>query len=38
MLEVANANNDLKQANRLRKQLIKIQDTEDEIIIMMHNY
>ena len=30
-IEVANANNDFKQANRLRKQLIKIQDTEDEI-------
>ena len=30
-IEVANANNDFKQANHLRKQLIKIQDTEDEI-------
>ena len=30
-IEVANANNDFKQANRLRKQLIKIQETEDEI-------
>ena len=30
-IEVANANNDFKQANRLRKQLIKIQDTESEI-------
>ena len=30
-IEVANANYDFKQANRLRKQLIKIQDTEDEI-------
>ena len=30
-IEVANANNDFKQANRLRKQLIKTQDTEDEI-------
>ena len=30
-IEVANGNNDFKQANRLRKQLIKIQDTEDEI-------
>ena len=30
-IEVANANNDFKRANRLRKQLIKFQDTEDEI-------
>ena len=30
-IEVANANNDFKQANRLRKQLIKIQDTKVEI-------
>ncbi len=30
-IEVANANNDFKQANRLRKQLIKIEDTEDKI-------
>ena len=30
-IEVANANYDFKQANRLRKQLIKTQDTEDEI-------
>ena len=30
-IEVANANNDFKQANRLRKQLIKIQDAESEI-------
>src|ERR671910_246746 len=30
-IEVANANYDFKQANRLRKQLIKIQDTKDEI-------
>jgi hypothetical protein len=30
-IAVANANNDFKQANRLRKQLIKIPDTEDEI-------
>ena len=30
-IEVANGNNDFKQANRLRKQLIKTQDTEDEI-------
>lgn len=30
-IEVANANYDFKQANRLRKQLIKIQDTKNEI-------
>jgi hypothetical protein len=30
-IEVANATNDFKQANRLRKQLIKIQDPESEI-------
>jgi hypothetical protein len=30
-IEVANANNDFKQANRLRKKLIKIQDMESEI-------
>ena len=30
-IEVANANNDFKQANRLRKQLIKVQDVESEI-------
>jgi hypothetical protein len=30
-IEVANANNDFKQANRLRKKLVKFQDTEDEI-------
>ena len=32
-IEVANANYDFKQANRLRKKLIKFQDTEDEINI-----
>jgi hypothetical protein len=32
-IEVANVSNNLKQANRLRKQLIKIKDTEDEISI-----
>jgi hypothetical protein len=36
-IEVANANNDFKQANRLRKQLIKIQDTEDEISAQCSN-
>ena len=30
-IEIAEANSDFKQAIRLRKQLIKIQDTEDEI-------
>ena len=30
-IEVANANYDFKRANRLRKQLIKIQDTKNEI-------
>ena len=30
-IDITNANNDLKQANPLRKQLIKIQDTESEI-------
>ena len=30
-IEVANANFDFKQANRLRKKLIKFQETEDEI-------
>jgi hypothetical protein len=36
-IEVANTNNDFKQANRLRKQLIKIQDTESEIIAQCSN-
>jgi hypothetical protein len=36
-IEIANANNDFKQANRLRKQLIKIQDTEDKIIAQCTN-
>ena len=30
-IEIAEANSDFKQAIRLRKQLVKIQDTEDEI-------
>ena len=30
-IEIANANYDFKQANRLRKKLIKFQDAEDEI-------
>jgi hypothetical protein len=33
-IEVANANYDFKQANRLRKKLIKFQDTEDEISLV----
>ena len=36
-IEVANANNDFQQANRLRKQIIKIQDTEDEISAQCSN-
>jgi hypothetical protein len=36
-IEVANANNDFKQANRLRKQLIKIQDIESEITAQCSN-
>ena len=32
-IEVANANYDFKQANRLRKKLIKFQDTEDESVL-----
>jgi hypothetical protein len=36
-IEVANANNDFMQANRLRKQIIKIQDIEDEISAQCSN-
>ncbi len=36
-IEVANANNDFKQSNRLRKKLIKFQDTEDEISAQYSN-
>jgi hypothetical protein len=36
-IEVANANYDFKQANRLRKQLIKIQDTKVEISAQFSN-
>jgi hypothetical protein len=36
-IEAANAYNDFKQANHLRKQLIKIQDTEDEISAQCSN-
>ena len=36
-IEVANANNDFKQANRLRKQLVKFQDIEEEITAQCSN-
>ncbi|MGB8085950.1 MAG: hypothetical protein WCF07_06645, partial [Nitrososphaeraceae archaeon] len=36
-IEIAEANNNHQQANRLRKQLIKIQDTEDEISAQIQN-
>ena len=36
-IEIAEANNNYQHANRLRKQLIKIQDTEDEIIAQILN-
>ena len=36
-IDITNANNDLKQANHLRKQLIKIQDSEDEISAQIQN-
>ena len=36
-IEIAEANNNYQQANRLRKQLIKIQDTEDEISAQIQN-
>ena len=36
-IEIAEANNDFKQAIRLRKQIIKIQDTEDEISAQCSN-
>jgi hypothetical protein len=36
-IEVANANNDFKQSIRLRMQIIKIQDTEDEISAQCSN-
>ena len=37
VIEIAEANNNYQQANRLRKQLIKIQDTEDEISAQIQN-
>ena len=36
-IEIAEANNDFKQDIRLRKQIIKIQDTEDEISAQCSN-
>ena len=36
-IDITNANNDLKQANHLRKQLIKIQNSEDEISAQIQN-
>ena len=36
-IEIAEANNDFRRATRLRKQINKNQDLEDEISIMMHD-
>jgi hypothetical protein len=36
-IEIAEANDDFRRAIRLRKQINKIQDLEDEISIMMHD-
>jgi hypothetical protein len=36
-IEISEANQDFRRANRLRKQINKIQDLEDEISVMMHN-
>ena len=36
-IEIAEANNEFQQANRLRKQIIKIQDIEDEISAQCSN-
>lgn len=36
-IEIAEANNNYQQANRLRKQLIRIQDTESEISAQIQN-
>jgi hypothetical protein len=36
-IEISEANHDFRQANRLRKQINKIQDLEDEISVLMHN-
>lgn len=37
-IEIAEANNDFQQANRLRKQIIKIQDIEDELSAQCSKY
>jgi hypothetical protein len=36
-IEISEANQDFRRANRLRKQINKIQDLEDEISVLMHN-
>jgi uncharacterized Zn ribbon protein len=36
-IEIAEADKNFQQANRLRKQLIKIQDSEDEISAQIQN-
>ena len=36
-IEISEANQDFRRANRLRKQINKIQDLEDEIILTLHN-
>jgi hypothetical protein len=36
-IEISEANQDFRRAIRLRKQINKIQDLEDEISVMMHN-
>jgi hypothetical protein len=36
-IEISEANQDFRRADRLRKQINKIQDLEDEISVMMHN-
>jgi hypothetical protein len=36
-IEISEASQDFRRASRLRKQIIKIQDLEDEISVMMHN-
>ena len=36
-IEISEANQDFRRANRLRKQINKIQDLEEEISLTMHN-
>ena len=36
-IEISEANQDFRRANRLRKQINKIQDLEDEISLTLHN-